>query len=70
MQNDFAVGRRLENRAFAFQFVAQQVGIDEIAVVRNSHLAADAIHHERLRIFNGAGAGGGVTRVPNRACAF
>ena len=67
MQNDFAVGGRLENRAFAFQFVAQDVGVDEIAVVRNRHLAADAIDHERLRIFDRAGAGRRITRVTDRA---
>src|SRR5205823_7348684 len=38
--------------------------------MRNSHLAAHAIDHERLRILDRAGAGRRVTRVPNRACTL
>ena len=51
MQNDFAVGGGLENGAFAFQFVAQEIGVDQISIVRDRHLAADAIDHEGLRVF-------------------
>ena len=67
VQNDFAVGRGLENGAFAFQFVAQDIGVDQVAVVRDRDLAAETIDHERLRIFQRARAGGGITRVPDRA---
>ena len=70
MQNDFAVGRGLENRAFAFQLVAQDGGVDQVAVVRDRDLAADAIDHERLRVFDRARAGRGITGVPDRARAF
>jgi hypothetical protein len=38
--------------------------------MRNSHLTAHAIDHERLRILNRAGAGRRVTRVPERACTL
>jgi len=38
--------------------------------MRNSHLAAHAIDHERLRILDRAGAGRRITRVPNRACTL
>src|SRR6266480_7488236 len=38
--------------------------------MRNSHLAAYAIDHERLRVLDRAGAGRRVTRVPDRACAL
>ncbi len=38
--------------------------------MRNSHLAAHAIDHERLRIFDRAGAGRRITGVPERACAL
>ena len=70
MQNDFAVGGGLENRAFALQFVAQHVGVDQVAVVRDRDLAAEAIDHERLRVFQRARAGGGIAGVPDRARAF
>ena len=67
MQNDFAIRCCLENGAFAFQFIAQQIGVDEIAVVRDRHLAAQTIDHEWLRIFERARSGGGIARVPDRA---
>ena len=51
MQNDFAVGGGLKNGTFAFQFVAQEIGVDQISIVRDRHLSAHAIDHERLRIF-------------------
>jgi hypothetical protein len=51
MRNDLAVGGGLENGAFAFQLIAQEIGVDQIAVVRDGDLAAKAIDHERLRVF-------------------
>src|SRR5882757_5774352 len=38
--------------------------------MRNRHLAAHAIDHERLRVLDRAGAGGRVTRVSDRACTL
>src|SRR5712691_1221755 len=38
--------------------------------MRNSHLAAHAIDHERLRILDRAGAGRRVTGMPERACTL
>jgi hypothetical protein len=38
--------------------------------VRNRHLAANAVDHEGLRVFDRAGSGGGITRVPDGACPF
>ncbi len=35
--------------------------------MRDSHLAAHAIDHERLRVLDRAGAGGRVTRMAERA---
>ena len=70
MQNDFAISRGLKNGAFAFQLVAQKVGVNQIAVMRNRHLAAETIDHERLRVFQCARAGGRIARVPERARAF
>src|SRR5262249_44840004 len=70
MQNDFAVGGGLENGAFSLQFVAQKIGINQIAVVRNCHLAAKAVDHEGLRVFDRAGPGGRITRMPDSTCPF
>ena len=70
MQNNFAIGGRLENRAFALELVAQNICVNQIAIVGDRHLAADAIDHERLRVFDRAGAGGGIAGVPDRAAAF
>ena len=70
MRNDFAVGGGLENGTFALELVAQHIGIDQIAIVRDRDLPADAIDHERLRVFQRARAGGGITGVPDRARAF
>jgi hypothetical protein len=38
--------------------------------VRDRHLAADAIDHERLRVLYRAGPGRGIAGVPDRAAAF
>src|SRR5262245_14798292 len=70
MQNNLAIGGSLKNGASPFELIAQDVGINEISVMRNSHLAAHAIDHERLRILDRAGAGGRVTGVPERACTL
>ena len=70
MQNDLAVGGGLENRTFALELVSQNVRVNQIAVVRDRHLAADAIDHERLRVLDRAGAGGGIAGVADRAAAF
>src|SRR5581483_10883793 len=65
MQNDFAVRRGLENRAFTLEFVPQNVGVDQIAIVRNRDLSTHAVDHHGLRIFDRARPGRGVTRVPD-----
>ena len=70
MENDLAVGGGLKNGAFALQFVAQDSGVDQVAVVRDRHLAAQAIDHERLRIFDRARPGGGITGVADRSRPF
>src|SRR5438105_5519639 len=70
MQNDLAVGGGLENRTFALELVAQNVRVNQITVVPNRHLAADAIDHERLRVLDRAGAGGRIAGVADRAAAF
>ena len=69
-EDDFAVGRGLENGAFALQLVAQDGGVDQVAVVRDRDLAAEAIDHEGLRVFHRARAGRGIAGVPDRARAL
>jgi hypothetical protein len=53
-KNNLAIGGGLKNGTFALELVAQNVGINQIAVVRDGHLAAHAIDHEGLRIFGRA----------------
>ena len=69
MQDDLAVNGGLEDGTFGFQFVAQEVGIDQIAVMPDGDLAAHAIGHDRLRIFQRARAGRRITDVPDGAGA-
>ena len=57
MQNDFAIGGGLENRTSPLQFIAQNIGINQVAVVCDCHLAAHTIDHEGLRVFDRARAG-------------
>src|SRR5438477_2418514 len=70
MQNDLAVGGGLENRTFALELISQNVRVNQIAVMRDRHLAADAIDHERWRVLDRAGAGGGIAGMSDRAAAF
>ena len=51
MGNDLAVGCRLKNGAFAFQLITENGGVDQVAVMRDGDLTAEAINHERLRVF-------------------
>ncbi len=60
----------MENGAFSLKLLAQKIGINQITIVRNCHLAANAVDHEGLRVFNRAGSGGRITRVPDGACPF
>ena len=46
------------------------VGVDQVAVVRDRDLAAEAIDHERLRVFQRARAGRRIAGVPDRARAL
>ncbi len=64
------VGGGLKNRTFALEFVAQDIGIDQVAVMRDCHLAAHAIDHQRLRVLDRAGAGGRIAGVSDRPPAL
>jgi S-adenosylmethionine/arginine decarboxylase-like enzyme len=70
MQNDLAIGGRLENRPFMFQLVSQEIGINQIAIVCDRHLAAHTVNHKGLRVLNRARAGRRVAGVPDRSCAL
>ena len=70
MQNDLAVGGGLENRTFTFQFVAQKIGVNQIAIVRDRHLATHTVDHKGLRILDRARAGRRIAGVPDRAGPF
>ena len=70
VEDDFAVGGGLENGAFAFQFVAQDVGVDEVAIVRDGELAAEAIDDKGLGIFHRARSGGGITGMADGPLAL
>ena len=70
MEDDLAVDGGLENGAALLEFVAQQGGVDEVAVVPDGELAAAAIGHERLGVLDVAGAGGGIADVADGAGAF
>ena len=70
MQNDFRVRGRLENRTFALEFIAQNASVNQVPVVRDRHLPANAVDHQWLRVFDRARAGGRVAGVPDRAAPF
>ena len=70
MRDDFAVGCGLEDGTFSLELVAQDGGIDQIAVVRHGDLSAEAIDHERLRVFQRARAGRRITRMSESARAL
>src|ERR1043166_2524942 len=70
MQDDFAIRGGLENRAFAFEFIAQEIGINQVAVVGDGELAAHTIDHERLRVLDRARPSRRVTGVPDCARPF
>ena len=50
MQNDLAIHRGLEDRAFGLQLLAELGGIGQVAVVGDGDLAARAIHGQRLGV--------------------
>ncbi len=51
----------------AFQLFSKNSSVYEIAIVSDRQLAAGAINHKRLRVFQVAGAGRRVPNVTNGA---
>ena len=70
MQNDFAISGRLEDGTIPFQLVSQKISVNQIAIMRDRHLAAHAVNHKRLRILDRARACRRVACVSDRACAL
>ena len=70
MDDHFAVGGGLEDRAVGFEFVAHHLGVDQIAVMRKRQVAKGKIDDERLRVLEIAGAGGRVAVMADRRAAW
>ena len=49
--------------AFGFELGAQEIGVDDVAVMAEGDGAVRAFDQKRLSVFDSAGAGGGVARV-------
>ncbi len=64
------VGRRLEQAAHAHQFLAQDVGVGEVAVVGEGQAAEVEIGEDRLDVAVGRAAGRGVAVVADRRVAL
>ena len=67
VEQDFGIGRGLENVTVSFHLGAEFVRVGDVAVVRDSKLPPFATHENRLRIRKSACARGAVTHVPD-AC--
>ena len=63
MQDDFGVGRRLEDGAGGDQLPAQRQGVGEVAVVGDGEAAGIQIGEQRLHVAQDGVAGGGVAVV-------
>ena len=70
MHDGFGVGGGLEDRALRHQFVAQGVGIGEIAVMRDGQAAARQIGEDGLDVAGIGAAGGGIAHMADREIAF
>ena len=65
VQHDLCVRGGVEDAASLLQLVPQQAGIDQIAVVRDAHLAIPIPCDERLHIAQGDLARGRVAHMPD-----
>ena len=64
------IARRVKDRAAQLEFVAQHIGITEIAVVRYGHAAFLMVHFKRLAVASVAGSGGGVADMADGDAAW
>jgi len=63
MEDNFAIDRCLENRAFGLKLIAKFRGVGQVAIMGNRNLAAGAIHRERLSIADVGGPRRGITSM-------
>ena len=70
MVDHLGVGRRLEQAAHPHQFLAQEVGVGEVAVVGEGQTAEIEIGEDRLDIAVGGAAGRGVAVMADRTIAL
>ena len=69
MDDDFGVGRRLEDRATLHEGAAQRIGIREVAVVAQREAAELELGEKRLDVAQDGAAARGVARVADGAVA-
>ena len=67
---DLAVGGRLKQAALVFEVAAQQLRIDDIAVMRQREVARVVAEEERLDILHAAASGRGVTHMADGRGTF
>ena len=66
VEDDLAVHRGLKDGALGLEFLAEQRGIGEVAVVGHGDLASGAIHRERLGVADVRRTRGGIAGMPHR----
>src|SRR2546423_9851356 len=66
MDEDFAIGRRLEDRPLGHEVGTERLGVRQIAVVRERERALAVARENWLRVRNDRRAGGGVARMSDR----
>ena len=70
VDNDFAIDGGLKNRAAMLEFIAEDSGVYEVAIVTDRDLPAPGVGDMRLGVGDVTRAGGGIADVTDRARAF
>src|SRR5262249_38714445 len=63
VDNDFAVRRRLEDRAIGFQLVTQYLGINQVSVMSEREIAEGEVDDQRLDVLEIVSSGSGIAVV-------
>lgn len=69
VDDNFAVHRRLKNRAAAFQLFAKLLGVDDIAVMGEGIVVIGKMGQKRLGIGKNRGTGGGIADMSDSQIA-
>ena len=69
MHDHFSVAGGLEDGSLRFKALADFIGVDQVAVMRQSNHALVAIDHDGLRVEHSGIAGGGVARMSDSQIA-